>query len=138
MREFTFFIPGPPKGKARPRVVHGHAYTPESTVQYEKQVQQAWRKVAGEWKAEKTQPLALFVSAFYPVPASHSKKRREQELTNFELPTKKPDIDNILKIVMDGLNGVAYDDDKQVVEVIMRKRFSEIPGVVVTLKEVVR
>ena len=136
MKDFLFIIPGPPKGKARPRVVHGHAYTPESTVQYEKQVQQAWREAAGDWKAENDQPLALYISMFYPIPKSHTKKKQEFERRNWILPTKKPDIDNVLKIIMDGLNGIAYTDDKQVVEVTMRKRFSTTPRVEVELREV--
>lgn len=78
----------------------------------------------------------MYVSAYYPVPESHIKKQKERELRNFVLPTKKPDIDNILKIIMDGLNGVAYHDDKQVVEVTIRKRYSSEPRVEVVLMEV--
>ena len=136
MKEFEFTIPGAPKGKARPRVVNNHAYTPEATVQYERLVQACWEKAAGDWMAEKDQPVALYVSAYYPVPESHTKKQKERELRNWVLPTKKPDIDNILKIIMDGLNGVAYHDDKQVVEVTIRKRFDSEPRVEVYLREV--
>lgn len=136
MKQFEFTIPGPPKGKARPRVVNNHAYTPEATVQYERLVRACWEKAAGDWMAEKDQPVALYVSAYYPVPESHTKKQKERELRNYVLPTKKPDIDNIVKIIMDGLNGVAYHDDKQVVEVTIRKRFDSEPRVEVTLKEV--
>lgn len=136
MKDFFFTIPGPPKGKARPRVVNNHAYTPEATVQYERLVRACWENAAGDWMAEKDQPVALYVSAYYPVPESHTKKQKERELRNWVLPTKKPDIDNILKIIMDGLNGVAYHDDKQVVEVTIRKRFDSEPRVEVYLKEV--
>ena len=136
MKNFLFIIPGPPKGKARPRVVNNHAYTPEATIQYERLVQACWEKAAGDWIADPETPLALYISMFYPIPKSHTKKQQEMERRNWVLPTKKPDIDNVLKIIMDGLNGVAYHDDKQVVEVTMRKRFSTDPRVEVELREV--
>jgi Holliday junction resolvase RusA-like endonuclease len=47
------------------------------------------------------------------------------------LPTRKPDIDNVLKVILDSLNGVAYIDDSKVVEVIGRKRYATVPKVVV-------
>lgn len=42
-----------------------------------------------------------------------------------ELPCKKPDIDNVIKIILDALNGIAYKDDCQVVEVIAVKKYTE-------------
>lgn len=136
MKDFLFIIPGPPKGKARPRVVNNHAYTPDATVQYERLVQACWERAAGDWMADKDQPVVLYVVAFYPIPESDSKKMKERKLRNYVLPTKKPDIDNVLKIIMDGLNGVAYYDDKQVVGVTIQKKFSAEPRVEVELAEV--
>ena len=51
-------------------------------------------------------------------------------------PVKKPDVDNILKIVMDGLNGIAYPDDKQITDAHVKKRYSSEPRVEVVLMEV--
>ena len=48
-------------------------------------------------------------------------------------PTKKPDADNIGKIVADALNGVAYQDDAQIILLQIRKTYSEEPRVVVTV-----
>lgn len=49
-------------------------------------------------------------------------------------PTKKPDIDNVIKVIADALNGVAYDDDKQIIDVSARKVYSETPRVDVRIR----
>ena len=113
----TFTIAGDPKGKQRPRYTKsGHTYTPSETVAYEKKVAYCYRQAGGQLH---TQPIKLEVWAFYQIPKSASKKRAAEMLGT--LCTKKPDADNVLKIIMDGLNKVAYEDDKQVVEAIVHK-----------------
>ena len=68
------------------------------------------------------------IQAFYEVPKSCSKVRRTANVKRGELlPAKKPDIDNIVKAVLDALNEVAYRDDTQVVELQVRKQYSERP-----------
>ena len=51
-------------------------------------------------------------------------------------PTKKPDIDNVEKIILDALNGIAYDDDKQVVEEASSKLYSDVPRVEIEVYEI--
>ena len=51
-------------------------------------------------------------------------------------PTKKPDWDNVGKVICDSLNGIAYRDDAQVVDSMVRKFYSEDPKVVVTIEEI--
>jgi Holliday junction resolvase RusA-like endonuclease len=72
--------------------------------------------------------------AYYGVPKSKSKKVAADMLNGHILPTKKPDIDNIAKIILDGLNGIAWDDDKQIVELLVGKRYGE-PSVIVAIEE---
>lgn len=129
-----FTIPGPPVGKARPKVVRAKngmsmTYTPDKTVAYEELVRLRFQEVL---KDRNFQPLegALRIKIFagYPVPKSTSKKHRAAMLAGTELPTKKPDWDNIGKIICDALNGVAYKDDAQVTESQMRKRYIDGPG----------
>ena len=50
-------------------------------------------------------------------------------------PTKKPDLDNIAKAVLDSLNGIAYKDDSQIVSMVVSKKYSNRPRVEITLKE---
>ena len=85
-------------------------YTPRQTLQEEKAVEEAYKAQDGTFYADKT-PLRLELHIHRALPANRPKKViRERD-------TSKPDIDNVLKAVMDGLNGVAYADDAQVVEV---------------------
>ena len=51
-------------------------------------------------------------------------------------PATKPDLDNVIKAVLDGCNGVAYLDDKQIVELNATARYAETPGVRVVIEEV--
>ena len=119
------FIPGKPQGKGRPRYWKGHAVTPEST-----------RKCERYGVSDK--PIAIEITAFYLVPKSWSKKKQAAVYAGEIKPTVKPDIDNIVKIVLDGLNGVAFTDDKQVIEIQAQKCYvfdDEQEGVYVDVKE---
>lgn len=51
------------------------------------------------------------------------------------LPAKKPDIDNIAKAVLDALNSVAYRDDTQIVELQIRKQYSEKPRLEICMEK---
>lgn len=110
----TVKIPGRPKGKARPRFANGHAYTPKVTRDYEKEIavcykDQDGRKYEGD--------ISIEITAVFKIPESWSKKKKWQTINEGARPKVRPDIDNIVKVVMDALNGVAYEDDSQVVEV---------------------
>ena len=61
-------------------------------------------------------PVRIIVKCYFSIPKSYSKAKKKECVLNHIRPTKKPDADNILKIVCDALNGVAYHDDKQIVE----------------------
>ena len=79
-------------------------------------------------------PLEMNVDFIFPIPQRMSKKARSAALAGETYPTKKPDIDNLLKAIMDAFNGVLYNDDKQVVMVTMRKIYGEREGAVITLE----
>ena len=129
-----FTIPGPPVGKARPKVVRAKngismTYTPDKTVAYEELVRLRFQESLEVRPFIPLQgALRIKIFAGYPIPKSTSKKHRAAMLAGTELPTKKPDWDNIGKIICDALNGVAYEDDKQVTESQMRKRYIDGPG----------
>ena len=74
------------------------------------------------------------VMAAFSVPKSDSKKKRYEKLNCILLPTKKPDTDNILKVVCDALNGCAYHDDKQVVGAVIEKYYATEPGLYITIE----
>lgn len=132
-----FTIPGNPQGKARVRTVHAKgktfSYTPEKTVLYENLIKISyWQARARPFPAG--EPIKIGITAFYPIPKSTSKKKKEEMMSGKILPTKKPDIDNVVKSIMDGLNGAAYRDDSQIVTLIAKKRYSDIPRVEVSVE----
>jgi len=130
----SFTIPGLPKGKARPRVTKkGISYTPEDTVLYENLVKLCYRQASKYYFGDMEQ-LEITVQAYFSIPKGTSKNKRLLMLNGEIRPTKKPDIDNILKIVADSLNGIAYKDDKQIVKATTYKYYSEIPKVDVEIK----
>ncbi len=132
--KITFSVPGEPRGKARPRVVKGHTYTPSGTMSYEAGVVLAYRnRYADRVRWEKGVPLRMRITACYGIPSGTAPKRKSQILK--ELPTKKPDADNIGKIVADALNGIAYYDDAQIVDLQVRKAYAENPCVRVEIQE---
>ena len=126
-------IPGKPLGKQRPRVLKtGIAYTPKETVNYETFVKMLYLE---EYANEKpfTGPVSMLISAFYQIPKSASKKHKEAMARHDIPPTTRPDIDNIAKIIMDALAGVAYEDDKQITSCSINKLYSDEPKVIVNV-----
>lgn len=133
--QIIFTIKGEPKGKGRPRFTrNGHVYTPQETSRYEQLVGLSYRNSAKGYKF--TSPVRVTVKAFCKPPKGKSKKVTEDMLDGRILPTKKPDVDNVVKIILDGLNKVAWDDDTQVVDLMAVKRYSEEPMVAVIIEEI--
>ena len=117
-----FTVPGEPQGKGRPRFVKGRAYTPPKTKAYEDRVRICYTRACGsEPPYPAGVPLSVIINADFPVPESTPKKNIPQMLSGEILPTKKPDCDNIIKVILDSLNGIAYHDDSQVVRVHCNK-----------------
>lgn len=145
-KSVSFTVYGEPKGKGRPRVsvrkfkdatgkekAFSKAYTPQDTVNYETLVRTEYRMQCEEFKFPDKQMLDMRIQAFYPIPKSVSKRMRERMINHEVRPTKKPDSDNIIKIIADSLNNIAYHDDSQIVDVMFRKFYAEKPRVTVTI-----
>ncbi|HAT4103701.1 TPA: RusA family crossover junction endodeoxyribonuclease [Clostridium perfringens] len=115
-------VTGKIRGKARPRVCRGHAFTPKDTIEYEKLVRECYKKQDGRYLEGSIKALII---AYYKIPKSYTKKRVQVIRDGLEKPTKKPDADNIGKIILDSLNGIAYKDDSQIVELRVIKRYTE-------------
>lgn len=133
-----FTVPGEPQGKARPRFNSktGITYTPNETVEYERLVVLAYRSKVGNVKFPDNASIDMRIRAYFKIPASDNKKKRAQKESGEVRPTKKPDWDNIGKIIADSLNGVAYHDDTQIVDAQVRKFYSDVPRVEVTIEDV--
>lgn len=130
----TFLVPGEPIGKGRPKIgrVGGHArmFTPTKTANYESLIA-IFAHEAMQGRDLLTGPVLMELRIVVPIAASWSKKKTAEALAGEVMPTKKPDADNVLKAICDGINGIVFKDDVQVVNVSMSKRFGETPGVTV-------
>lgn len=129
-----FEVPGTPVGKGRPKFSRAGAgvrtYTPEKTANYETLVKWAYAsEYAGAPLLEGA--VRMVIMACYPVPKSWPKKKQEAALRGDIRPMTKPDADNIAKAISDALNGLAYRDDAQVVDLLVQKYYSDEPRVVV-------
>ena len=134
MQKLMFEIPGSPIGQGRPKfsTINGHAkaYDPEKSRNYKAYVRmlatQAMKKNDFEMI---TGPCAIKIWAYFDIPKSKSKKFKEAALEAKERPTKKPDADNIVKAILDALNGLMYKDDSCIVELSCVKYYSDVPRV---------
>lgn len=115
-------VEGKIKGKARPRVFNGHAVTPKDTVNYENWVRLNYKEQSGKYLEG---PIKANIIAYYKIPKSYTKTKRLACKQNIILPTKKPDIDNIAKIIIDSLNNIAFHDDSQIVHLTVIKKWTE-------------
>lgn len=128
----TLTIPGKPFAKQRVKFSRatGSAYTPKETVSFEGTV----GRIAAEHFPEPLEgPVVVTIRAIFEPPKSWSKKKREAHL--YGPHTQRPDLDNIEKAILDGLNRIAFADDGQVYETNTRKTWGEQAKTIVTIEE---
>lgn len=141
MEAICFTVPGKPQGKARARTFYNpktkgmSSMTPEKTVLYENLISTCYLQEAGEERFSDDAYLKVRIQAFYEIPKSSTKTKKAAMASGEILPDKKPDIDNIAKAVLDALNEVAYRDDTQVVELQMRKKYSDRPRLEICIEK---
>lgn len=143
----NFIIDGEPKAKERPRMSTrtGKAYTPDQTIMYENWIKLMYNTTVKHYFEEN---VRMIVTCYYDI-TKKDKEALEKKKINTKgykeamgklegsiRPNKKPDIDNIIKSIADSLNGIAYKDDAQVVEVIAKKFYSNKPRVEVTIESI--
>lgn len=118
------------KGRARISTRSGRtlAYTPARTARYESTVA-LFGAQAMAGRPPTVEPVELSVRAFFPVPPSWPKARRAAALTGELAHVSRPDLDNVVKAVLDGLSGVCWPDDASVAAVVAEKTYAETPGV---------
>ena len=138
MIKFTYH--GEAVGKGRPRVTarggkFAHAYTPKKTKDFEDAIR--FEFMAGNCEQmpvySREQSLKANVLVGVSIPKSYPKKKQALCRDRFIAPSKKPDIDNILKAIFDALNGSAFEDDSQITKVTAEKVYAEEPFVEVEI-----
>lgn len=138
-------LPGPPRGKGRPRMrvitpkagrSFAGVYTDAQTRNYEGMLRQVAAVAMGS-RPLLSGPLMVTVRALFPVPASWSRRKRSDALGGLLRPTGKPDADNLMKVI-DSCNGIVWNDDSQVVDMRVIKRYSEKPSLAIFVWTIVR
>lgn len=123
-----------PKGRPRFTVKGGfpRAYTPEKTAKYEKLVKAAGVR-AMRGRAPIAEPVSVTAICRFSVPKSKPRKFREAALADKLRPGGPNDLENLLKALMDGLNGTVFEDDSQIVEIRAAKLYGDTPGVTIII-----
>lgn len=133
-----FHVEGVPVPKKRPRfrAFNGmvQSYTDKDTREYEDHVRLTAQAAMGTTEPLET-PVGVYLYIRRGIPKSYSKKRSEACLEGLEKPITKPDIDNLAKSLLDGMNGVVFKDDSQIVSLHVTKVFASEPGVDIMVKE---
>jgi len=133
-KKLKFEIPGKIKGKQRPRFGGGVVYTSKDTLNYENWIKHCFLQKKANPNLTKDVPVKIYINCYFDIPKSYTKKKTLGCLDGSVRPTKKPDPDNILKIVCDALNKIAYDDDKQIIYAQIEKFYAKTEKLVVTIE----
>lgn len=123
MYRYNLEINARPIPKQRPRLSKFAVYTPKKTADYEKLIAYEWKRRYKDLILKKAVKLDLL---FCFKKAKSCKK---------DYHTQRPDIDNLEKAILDGLNKIAFEDDCQVVEMKSQKVFSDVDKIVITVTE---
>lgn len=143
MKEIYFIVDGKVQPKQRPRVFRNRytgrtqTITPQATVDYENKVKASFYEACDGEKFFLTDAVQMVVNVYVAIPKSTPKKTREKMLTGELKPiTRTGDLDNLFKAISDALNGVAYDDDSQIIDATIRKFYGEQAKAEITIREV--
>lgn len=123
-------------GKQRPRMntYTGKVYTPTKTKNYEYLIKQTFINKYPNFMPIEGR-VTMTIIAYFDIPKSTSKRKEAEMLLGGISPTKKPDWDNIGKIVSDALNKLAFRDDAQITDVRIFKKYAKTPKIVVKIEE---
>lgn len=133
-REISFFVPGEPRGKGRPVNLGRNVVKDEKTAAYENLIALAASAALGDENMFDGAAAVHFVAYFQP-PASDRRGQQKHKLSGGVHFIKRPDIDNIAKVIMDACQQVVFSNDNRVSEIVGIKVYGEKPGVLVTIIE---
>lgn len=123
-------------GKGRPRfnTKTYTTYTPEKTKAFEEKLKMYFIKKYRRPEVSEN-PFKIKILAEFKPPKGTSKKML-QKLCDKPY-TKKPDLDNIIKAILDSLNGLAYKDDNQITQIISEKKYGLTDRIIIILEEII-
>jgi Holliday junction resolvase RusA-like endonuclease len=133
-----FTVYGEPVAKGRPRFAkrgnYVQTYTPVKTKSYEDEARLLATKAKGSGSTLEGS-VSVFIYISFSVPQSYSKRKREACLSGETKHTKKPDLDNVAKAIIDGMNGIIFKDDSQIINLHVTKVYAEVGKVEVLIRE---
>lgn len=139
MKKINITIPITPVAWQRPKtsIVNGwvHHYSPAKTRQYEEAIAEYYKQSTRRFKFDKEQAVCVNLVFGMPIPKSIPKSRKEAMKEGVIRHIKRPDVDNLAKSVLDALNGVAWEDDSQIVRLSTSKEYSTEPYVYIYIHE---
>lgn len=127
-----FIVYGKPTGKGRPRLSRWGVYTPNKTVAYENLVKFSYLQATDDKLVNCA--IKIEIWAYFEPPRSTSKKKYNELIG--KAYAKKPDIDNIGKAILDALNGIAYEDDNQIAELVVHKMYDKKARAVIDIEKI--
>lgn len=129
---YHFKFLGEPKPKGRPKFFRrgkfAAAYTPRETREAEQDIKNQLILKLKELDFTKPLETALYIKIVVTKLKPKSARKRA-------LPTKRPDLDNYVKLVLDAMNGLVFVDDAQIVSLEAQKEYGEQPGTLVIIEE---
>ena len=133
---YEFEVPGKITGKARPRVntLTGRAYTPGNTKDYEMLIKQYFKVKYPRYETLEGR-IKVSIIAYFSIPKATKKSDINEMLDNNISPTKKPDIDNIVKAVLDSMNKFAFKDDNQITKLEVEKKYALEDKIYIKIEE---
>ena len=133
---YEFEVPGKVIGKGRPRLnsYTGVVYTPTRTKDYESLVEQYFLLKYPRFKILEGR-IKVNIIAYFSIPKTTKKSDINEMLENNISPTKKPDIDNIVKAILDSMNKFAFKDDNQITKLEVEKKYAIEDKVYVKIEE---
>ena len=117
-----FEILGKPVPQKQTQFFRGHAYDPSKKIKNMLQ----WQIASYAPKEPLSGPIILDIAFFFPIPASTSGVKRRQMLNGVLQHTIRPDIDNCAYLITNAMKKIIYNDDSQIVELYLHKRYGEI------------
>lgn len=136
-KKLSFEVPGEVVGKGRPKFTvrggYAKAYTPQKTADYERTIKLAYLR-HNKYMSLKALKVKIYI--YKGIPKSASKKDKSAMLEGRIMCAKKPDVDNVVKVVLDALNGVAYKDDTQVTQLALIRKYAVTDSLKVVIEEI--
>lgn len=122
----TFFVPGQPKAKGRPRMTRrGHVFTPKATKEAEREIADS---VSAQGAEVEDGPVSVTIKLMMQIPKSWPEWKKDAARMGHYRHVSRPDVDNLVKLTKDALNGICWKDDSQVYHVTAEKMYADSPG----------